>query len=100
MVCESCKAPFSVEEVVNQLHEEVATKDNYFDTLTPANCANCGGYHPVNRWKDVYVCLACIQCSDEIEQCEWCGEGNNGSVEGSAIFGCSSCDGNTKLLAD
>lgn len=96
--CESCEASFSVGELVDELNEEAITKDNYFDALTPANCANCDGYHTIICWKDVFVCLSCIEYADGLGRCGWCGEGNNGDMEGSGITGCSACDGNTKLL--
>lgn len=99
-VCESCGAPFSVEELVDVLNEEVITKDNYFEALTPANCASCDGYHTIISWQGSYVCLACIEYTDELARCGWCGEGNNGDLEGSGMLGCSACDGNAKLMDD
>ncbi len=98
--CDHCDASYTVDQLVQQLDEEVVTKDNYFDALTPANCASCDGYHTVITWKDGYVCLACIDFTDELDKCGWCGEANNGDLEMSGIRGCSACDGNTKLMYD
>jgi len=98
--CKHCGRQFSVEELVSDLNEEVLTKDNYLDALTPANCASCDGYHTIICWKGAYVCLACIDHTDELGRCGWCGEGNSGDLEDSGIMGCSACDGNAKLMAD
>ncbi len=96
--CKSCDAAFTMEELVEHLNQEIITKDNYFDVMTPANCANCEGYHTVISWDGSYVCLNCIEHSDEIGVCGWCGEGNNGELEASFVYGCSACDGNVKLM--
>jgi hypothetical protein len=98
--CESCGRRFSVEELVSELNGEVTSKDNYFDALTPANCANCDGYHTVISWEESYVCLACIDHTDELGRCGWCGEGNTGDLDDSGMVGCSACDGNAKLMTD
>jgi hypothetical protein len=99
-MCQSCGTKFSVEDLVDALNEEVITKDNYYDAVTPANCASCDGYHSVISWQGAYVCLSCIEHTDDIELCNWCGEGNNGDMGDSYIHGCSVCDGNVKLMAD
>lgn len=99
-VCESCGTPFSVEELAEHLNEEVITKDNYVDALTPANCASCDGYHTIISWQESYVCLNCIEYTADLGRCGWCGEGNNGDLEASGYRGCSACDGNTKLMED
>lgn len=98
--CEPCGARFSIEELVEALNEEVITNDNYLESLTPANCASCDGYHTVISWKDSYVCLNCIEYTDELGQCGFCGEGNNGDLQLSGMFGCSACDGNVKLMEE
>jgi hypothetical protein len=99
-VCENCETRFSIGELVEDLNEEEITKDNYFDALTPANCASCDGYHTVISWQESYVCLNCIEYTEELGQCGWCGEGNNGDLQGSGMRGCSACDGNVKLMDD
>jgi len=98
--CDSCDTRFSVEELVSVLNNEVANKDNYFELLTPANCSSCDGYHTVIDWNGGYVCLNCIWFTDELSSCGWCGEGNNGDLEMSSVFGCNHCDGNAKLFRE
>ena len=96
--CDSCGTRFSVEQLVDELNEEIITKDNYMDVSTPANCASCEGYHTVIAWRGNFVCVACIETVDELETCGWCGEANTGDMEGSGLTGCSACDGNAKQL--
>lgn len=98
--CDACKTRLSVEELVDALNEQVATKDNYFDVETPANCSSCDGYHTVIEWKGAYVCLNCIYITEDLMRCDWCGDANNGDLEMSSIYGCNHCDGNAKLLGD
>lgn len=98
--CSECGTRFSVEEMVNELNEEIVTKDNYFEAKTPANCSSCDGYHTVIEWQGGFVCLACIHFTEELECCGWCGEYGNGDMELSGLHGCSQCDGNAKLLYD
>jgi hypothetical protein len=98
--CESCGTHFSVEELVNDLNDEIITNNNYFDALTPANCASCDGFHTVISWQESYVCLNCIEYTYELGLCDWCGEGNNGDLHGSSMSGCSACDGNVNLMED
>lgn len=98
--CEHCDSYFSVEELVTALDELVVTKDNYFEAETPANCSSCDGFHTIITWKDGFVCLNCIEYTDELGRCGWCGEANNGDLEGSSYAGCSACEGNVKLMED
>jgi hypothetical protein len=98
--CESCGTKASVQELVDELNEETVTKDNYFEALTPANCSGCEGYHTVIVWEGGYVCLACIEFTEELTCCGWCNEYNNGDLELSDLHGCSHCDGNVKVLYD
>ncbi len=96
--CDECGSHYSVKQLVSEINEEVVTKDNFTDVLTPANCAICGDYHSIISWQDVFVCLSCIEYTDELEQCQWCGEFGNRDMRTSEITGCSACDGNVGLL--
>jgi len=98
--CGHCDTQVSVEELVVELNEEKITKDNYFEAMTPANCSACSGYHTVIKWEDGFVCIACIEFTDDLACCGWCNEYNNGDVQLSSLHGCSHCDGNVKLLND
>jgi hypothetical protein len=98
--CQACGTNFTVEEIIDYLNEEVTTKDNYFEASTPANCSGCDGYHTVILWKDGYVCIACIEFTDSLTRCGWCGDANNGDLELSSVFGCNHCEGNAKMLHD
>jgi len=98
--CKTCGAVFSVNDLAGALNEEVITKDNYIDAMTPANCSYCEGYHTVISWNEGFVCVACIAYTEDLDRCGWCGDANNGDLEMSSVYGCSHCDGNAKLLHD
>lgn len=98
--CNGCNTRFPVEELVDSLNEQIATKDNYFDAVTPANCSSCDGYHTVIEWKGGYVCLNCIEFAYDLSHCGWCGDANNGDLEMSSVYGCNHCDGNARLFRD
>jgi hypothetical protein len=97
-VCDSCDTHFSVDALVDHLNDD--NYDDYTYALTPANCAECDGYHTVIGWQDHFVCLSCIEYTDDLEQCGWCGEGNTGDMQFSGMSGCSVCDGNVKLMEE
>jgi hypothetical protein len=50
--------------LIEHLNEFQITKDNYFDAIVPANCADCDGYHTVVQYKDEYLCVACLSVAD------------------------------------
>jgi len=81
----------AIGENINQL---IITHDNYFDDHTvPANCTECSGHRTVVEYESRYLCIACFTHTETLESCDWCGEHNNGDMEGSAVFGCGFCDG-------
>ncbi|WP_242416451.1 hypothetical protein [Sphingomonas panni] len=69
-----------------------------FGALTSAGCSNRDDYQTLMGWKDVFVCLSCIEHIEELRRCGWCGDATNGDMAGSPVLGCSACDGNMKLL--
>ncbi len=91
--CPSCQADFA-----DCIHEqldtsEFVTSDNMYDQIE-INCPNCQGYHSVVEHHNHYICLSCLEYSNEIGVCEWCGEGQLGGVSDmSFLSGCNFCDG-------
>lgn len=59
------------------------------------NCSMCMGYHSVVNLDhhDSYICTECLYPSSKLEECDYCGELNNGNMEASIAIGCSHCDG-------
>lgn len=92
-VCPRCDTRYAVEELVEHYNEQILTKDNYFCAETPANCSFCDGYHSVIEWKECYLCMSCIAVTEDLSQCDWCGESNNGDMSLSNLTGCSECEG-------
>jgi hypothetical protein len=70
----------------------VATLDGD-DSWNLANCGICQGYHTVVRRSDNYFCTSCFEICSQVEKCEWCNEQSTGDMEGSYVFGCSHCEG-------
>lgn len=91
--CEACGTVFDQSDVADIVDDDPATKDNYFDQITPGNCSFCDGYHTVVSFHDHYLCTSCLHLSDGLCACGWCNEGNNGDMEDSTWRGCNFCDG-------
>jgi hypothetical protein len=91
--CWNCDRKLDERGLVNEINEFVVTKDNYFDAVVPANCSECEGYRTVVEYKSEYLCVNCFTVCEQLEACGWCGEYNNGDMDGSSYSGCSVCDG-------
>jgi hypothetical protein len=98
--CPDCGRKDDQQELVERLNDFVATKDNYFDAIVPANCGDCEGYHTVVEYNDKYLCVACLAVTDELERCGRCGEYNTGNMDGSSYAGCTVCDGSSDWHSD
>ncbi len=93
--CEKCKKEYDIEEVKDILsttHEGMRNSDIAF-TDWEFNCSWCDGYHTVIRNNESFICLNCLEDSDRIESCGWCGEGSINLQDFSGAFGCSQCEG-------
>jgi hypothetical protein len=75
-------------------------QDNYFDHIN-INCSQCTGYHTGVEHHDLYVCVRCLDSSEVMEVCDYCGEGQIGGVpENSYLVGCEVCDGAAGNMRD
>jgi ribosomal protein S14 len=91
--CISCGIQIDTESIKESLDTDPATKDNYYDRVQ-ANCPECSSYHSVIRHDDYFLCTNCLNISEEIEYCEWCGEAQLGGELGDSFYdGCLFCDG-------
>lgn len=91
--CEACDTVFDASDIAELVDGDPVTTDNYFDRVTPANCIRCDGHQTVVSFHDHYLCTGCLELTDHISACGWCGEGSNGDMEGSEWKGCNYCDG-------
>ncbi len=91
--CRHCLAETNEDVIVAILNEEGATSKDEVDARTPANCSDCSGYQTVIQYSERYLCVNCFSLSEDVEQCGWCSEFNNGDMDGSSWSGCSVCDG-------
>lgn len=98
--CPNCKHKLDEEALVDAIDENIVTQDNYFENELPANCGECEGYHTVVLYKDKYLCVRCLDVSDQLENCGWCSEANTGNMENSSWSGCTVCDGRAGDLGD
>ncbi|GGF10339.1 hypothetical protein GCM10011611_14900 [Aliidongia dinghuensis] len=91
--CEHCGCTADGEMIADTLNEFSVTVDNYLESIVPANCSKCDGYHTVIEFKSRYLCVSCLFVSNELSSCEYCGESSNGNMEDSYLSGCSLCEG-------
>jgi hypothetical protein len=98
-ICAHCGHKEDEEEIFEKINQFVATKDNYFEALVPANCGECDGYHTVVEYEDQYLCVMWLNYTDGLQVCGWCGEGNTGDMKNSSWEGCTVCDGRAGHLA-
>ena len=98
--CPACGHKLDEDQLVEILNEHITTKDNYFESSVPANCAECEGYHTVVLYKDEYLCVRCFNDVTELEYCGWCSEGNTGNMRGSNWSGCGFCEGQAGHIRD
>jgi len=91
--CEACQTGYDQDELSDLIDEDPVTTDNYFDHATPAHCSSCDGYQTVVSYRDHYLCVSCLELTDGLGACGWCGESNNGDMEDSEWKGCNFCDG-------
>lgn len=80
-------------ELFDLLDEDDSNPYEGEQSITPANCGNCDGYHSVLKYQDKYLCLHCLDLSEIIQFCGWCSEANTGDMEDSYWRGCNVCDG-------
>ena len=75
-------------------------QDNYFDHVY-VNCSHCSGYHTGVEHHDLYLCVQCLDVSEVMEVCDYCGEGQiRGVPEHSYLVGCGLCDGAAGNMRD
>lgn len=98
--CAHCGHKEEEEEIFEKINQFVATSDNYFEALVPANCHECDGYHTVAEYEEQYLCVICLNHADELQVCGWCSEANTGNMEDSSWEGCTVCDGQAGHIAD
>jgi hypothetical protein len=91
--CTHCGHRDPEETIAKTLNQFVATSDNYFEAMVPANCSECDGYHTTIEYHDKYLCICCFAVADALSACGWCSEFNNGDMENSDWSGCTVCDG-------
>lgn len=100
-ICPECDAAITHQELSEILDNETVTYDNYMDSVE-MNCAECEVPSEVIRHGEYYICLNCFYVDGELSICGWCNEGQigGGSLEFSALTGCSFCDGNSGYHKD
>lgn len=98
-VCEHCECENGDEAIFDQINQYVTTPDNYFEARVPANCGECGGYHTVAEYEDQYLCVVCLDISEDLQFCGWCGAANTGDMTDSTWSGCSECEGQAGHIA-
>jgi DNA-directed RNA polymerase subunit RPC12/RpoP len=91
--CTHCGHREPEEKIAKTLNQFVATSDNYFEAMVPANCSECDGYHTIIEYHNKYLCICCFAVADALSACGWCSEFNNGDMENSDWSGCTVCDG-------
>ena len=91
-----CKCGFTCDEskLADEVNEDPATTDNYFEHSLPANCGECEGYQTVVSYHEKYLCVCCLDVAERLQHCSWCSEANTGDMEESEYKGCGHCDGN------
>src|SRR5665811_527603 len=99
VTCTHCGHKEDEREIFDKINEFVATKDNYFEALVPANCGECDGYNTVAEYEDQYLCVVCLHHTDALQVCDWCAEANTGDMEDSNWAGCTACEGYAGHLA-
>src|SRR4051794_3493121 len=92
-LCPHCGHTDDESAIAGNIDDVAITKNNYFDRITPANCACCERYHTIVPFKNSFLCVSCFSQTNGLEQCELCGEHSNGDMEGSYASGCSVCEG-------
>lgn len=70
------------------------------DSVTPANCDECQGYHTVCEYEGGYLCTNCLTYFDAVGQCEYCGDYMTGDTEHTYTTGCEHCEGTAGRYAD
>jgi hypothetical protein len=96
----TCKHCGDSQQYYELLSDDFWTKDNYFETDTPASCSECESYHSVCHYGDKYLCTICLSVHDEIYFCGYCSEPITDLHEHSDIVGCSFCDGHRGFADD
>lgn len=95
--CQNCGKifePINLADIMEDESEVYLAKKDGDDSWDRANCYYCDGYHTVIRiGEDGYFCASCFDISETVEQCEWCSEPNNGSMEDTFWHGCTHCEG-------
>jgi len=94
--CPECGEEISPEELADALEdpaEAYLVARGKIDGFSRGNCSFCDGYQTVVHCHDQYICAECFEFTDELEQCGWCSEPNNGDMDGSFYSGCNHCEG-------
>lgn len=63
-----------------------------------ASCSDCEGHETVCNFGGSYLCVDCLELHESVDTCDYCGGVSTHIQDMSGLFGCSFCDGNTKLL--
>ncbi len=103
--CSLCSKSPTYEEIVEFLNKNVNFAISPKDMLCEPDvvCDFCwSDCDTVIKHEYFFICTSCFFITDEQEMCEWCNlcHIGGGPLEASGLFGCSHCDGNTKLLND
>lgn len=94
-ICSSCELTIELNELVGLLNEEFHKPDEASLALTPANCGECDTYQSVIERDGQYLCLNCLDLSEQLAQCEWCSEYGTGDMSESYLTGCGFCEGSS-----
>lgn len=95
--CPSCNRKFEPQYLVHLVEEDEPGTKDYFESGLPGHCVDCDGVQTIASHGGKYVCASCFQTyeSDELHQCDWCGDLNAGDMEDSSWAGCVACEGRT-----
>lgn len=91
--CAFCEKEYEPEDVYNLIEPNGKDHSEWPESVTPANCSSCDGYHTIAAIHDKFICTSCFDVFDHLETCEWCNEYSSGDMSGSYWSGCSACDG-------
>lgn len=91
--CDYCDIEITKDSIVQELDTYSTDPKDLYDRDV-INCAYCSSKDSVINHENYYVCTECLSFSENVEYCEWCGEGQLGEhLECSFYDGCSFCDG-------
>ena len=96
--CEICEHVATASDLVKVLQTDYVDPIDYVAT----NCAACSSPDSVAQHEELFVCMECLEVSDEAPMCGWCSERQigGGDLEYSYHSGCEFCEGHADWTKD